>query len=434
MSAHFELAHDNWRSTEARIFADELRQAQPVVRDKISRQFGLSLAYDSEGIRVDYDGRKVGFGSFSSAKGGITFSISPKVDDFDVKALFTCIDSLDFNNRIVQFENSQNADVHQEQEGAFSWAFLLGLLEEINDFGIHNFLIFNSKKIIKGRSSIVGKPMAKSLVLNMAHGFFGVDCEVLDNYRQRQYASLFYFTAKSIYQDLVKWQAVIKRSDTNLKGIFNSIATKLKQFSNVPFSPNLLRELSHPPFTYGVKSLLMRCIRYWQWKGLLATSNSRNVNKFWSVSIALDNAFELYAGHMIEQMLKDSKKIPKGRYSYSFDFKDPRYPGNRIEREIEPDHIYIFPKTDDIVIAEIKYSNHIAVREHVAQLISYLKYDAFQFSTNKKVGLLVYPGTVLTCKKIPCFDANIYLLTLPAKVDFIGVTPSLDLKLLLTQF
>lgn len=427
MTAHFELAHNNWKSESARLFADELRQASPLSRERISRQFGLTLAFDAEGIRADYDGRKIGFGSFSSKQGKITFSISPKIDDFDVRALFDCIDSLNLYNNIVQFENNQNADV-KEEENEFSWAFLLGLLDDINNFGMHNFLIFNSKKLLVGRSSIIGRPIAKSLVLNMARGRFGVDCEVLDNYRQRQYASLFYATAKSVFHDLINWQAVIKRSDARISATYNSISAKFKQFSDIPFSSRLLLELSHPPYTYGVKTLLMKCLRYWHWKGTFAANNSRTESTFWSISIALDNAFELYAGQIVRTILSKSEKIPKAKYPYSFDFKDSRLPNDRLEREIEPDHIYVSHETDEMVIAEIKYSNHLAIRDHVAQLIAYLSYGGYPFSTKKKIGLLVYPGALFSCEKIPCFEQDIYLLTLPANEEFLRVTPKLTFK------
>lgn len=427
MTVHFELAHDSWRSGDARIFAEELSQAHPIARDKISRQFGLTLAFDSTGIRVDYDGRKIGFGSFSSKKGKTTFSISPKVDEFDVRALFNCIDALALYSKIVQVESNQEANVHEETENPFSWTFLLGLLEDINDFGTHHFLIFNSKKVLNSRSSVIGRPVAKSLVMNMARGRFGIDCEVLDNYRQRQYASLFFATAKSIFHDLLNWQAVIKRSEVRLSSTYNSIASKLKPFSDVSFSPRLLLELSHPPYTYGVKTLLFKCIRYWRWKGIFASSNSRNAHNFWSVSIALDTAFELYAGQILAKMLGKRKKIPKSSYAYSFDFKDSRYPNHRIQRDIEPDHIFLDSDSEGLVIAEIKYSNNLAIRDHVAQLIAYMSYDPYPFATKTRTGLLVYPGTELSCEKIPNFKYDIYLLTLPAKEQFVMAAPPLNL-------
>lgn len=431
MTVHFDLPHDGWRTSDARIFANALRQAPALVRDKICRQFGFTLAFDLEGIRVDYDGRKVGFGSFCNDCDRITFAVSPKIEDFDIKALFKCIDSLHLFNKIVQFDNNQQADVHEQQDESFSWVFLLGLLDDINNFGIHNFLIFNSKKVLKGRSAIVGRPIAKSLVMNVALGRFGVDCEVLDNFRQRQYASLFFHTAQSIYKDLSNWQSIIKRSDSNLTNTFHSIAAKLKHFSDIPLSQNLLRELSHPPFTYGVKDLLMKCIRYWKWKGIVATSNSRSNNAFWSVSIALDQAFELYAGHVIGKMLKQSTKIQKQRYSFTFPIKDLRFPKDRVEREIEPDHIYVIDENALVIIAEIKYSNQLAVREHVGQLISYLKYSDFPFLFKDRIGLLVYPGQSLLLQPIPNFEANIFLLTLPANEEFVTNVPDLDLERLL---
>lgn len=432
MTVHFEFSNNNWQSLEARAFAEELRKSLPGVRDRICKQFGLSLGFDAEGIKVDYDGRKIGFGNFSNKDTSVTFSIDPKVEDFDVRALFTCIDSLSFYNKIVHLNGGSNAEVHEEKNDIFSWTFLLGLLDEINEFGVHHFLIFNSKKILKGRSSIIGRPIAKSLVTNLAMGRFGVDCEVLDNYRQRQYATLFFQTAKSISKDLSQWQSVMKRSDVNLKGTYNSISSKLKQFSDIPFSPRLILELAHPPYPYGVKKLMMQCVRYWKWKGIFASNNSMNVSSFWSVSVALDFAFELYAGHMMKNMLPQSFKAPKQKYPYSFNFDDSRCPEGRINREIEPDHIFRITGTDHLVIAEIKYSNQMAVREHVAQLLAYLKYDLYPFPTQKRTGFLIYPGRTLAIKKIPCFDVDIYMLTLPAIETYISNPPKLDLKLLLT--
>ena len=148
MTLHFELAHDSWRTENARVFADELRQAPPLVRDRISKQFGLTLAFDAGGIRVDYDGRKVGFGSFSNNQGKTTFSISPKVDDLDVTALFNCIDALDLSNNIVRFENSQESSVHEEQTNPFSWAFLLGLLDEINQTGTTGIMATHDHRVV----------------------------------------------------------------------------------------------------------------------------------------------------------------------------------------------------------------------------------------------------------------------------------------------
>jgi hypothetical protein len=171
-------------------------------------------------------------------------------------------------------------------------------------------------------------------------------------------------------------------------------------------------------------------MRYWKWKGIFATSNSRSSNSFWSVSIALDYAFELYAGHIIGKMLSQSTKLSKQRYGFSLPIKDLRFPKDKIEREIEPDHIYLLGENNATVIAEIKYSNQLAIREHVGQLMAYLKYSEFPFSSENRIGLLVYPGQSLLLQRIPNFDANMFLLTLPAKEDLVINVPELDIKLL----
>ena len=418
MSRHYQFDTGSWKSNDSRFFAKELSCASVESRERIWREFGLSLSFDAIGLRVDYDGRKIGFGSFKNSNGKITFSINPKVDDLDVRALFDCIDKLNLSNKIVDVRRDQEASV-QDEDSTFSWTFLLGLLDEINNFGVHHFSIFNSKKILRGRSSVVGRPIAKSLAINLGMGRFGIDCEVLDNYRQRQYASLFLATAKSAVQDLVSWHNTLGRSNVHPRTILMSIDSKMKPYANVPFSLRLVTELSHPPFSYGVKSLVAKCVQYWRWKGMFASSNGLANGAFWSVSIALDKAFELYAGHILEKAYKDFDKVPKSTYSYSFDFVDSRLPNEKLSRSIEPDHIYINRKTNELIVAEIKYSNHLAVREHVSQLIAYLSYTNYPFRVEQKTGLLVYPGDTFRVEKIPNFEANLFLVTMPARDDFI---------------
>lgn len=418
MSRHFQFDTGSWHSSDSRIFADELSRSSAESRERISREFGLSLSFDSKGLRIDYDGRKIGFGSFKNANGKISFSINPKIDDLDIRTLFNCIEKLNLSNKIVDIKRDQDVSI-QEEDATFSWAFLLGLLDEINNFGVHNFSIFNSKKILRNRSSVVGRPIAKSLAINIGLGRFGIDCEVLDNYRQRQYASLFLATAKSALQDLVSWHNTLGRSNVHPRSTFVSIESKLKPFANVPFSMRLITELSHPPFAFSVKTLVAKCVQYWRWKGMFASNNSSASSLFWSVSIALDRAFELYAGHILKNSFKEFQKIPKANYTYSFDFVDARFSNDRLDRSIEPDHIYLNEKTNDFVVAEIKYSNHLAIREHVSQLISYLAYKNYPFQIENKTGFLIYPGSAFKVEKIPNFEANIFLVTLPVNDSFI---------------
>jgi hypothetical protein len=419
MSKHFQFDTGSWQSNDARIFAEELSHSSAESRSRVGRAFGLTLSFDAVGLRVDYDGRKIGFGSFNTPRGKVTFSINPKVDDVDLKALFNCIEKLDLFSKIVEIKRDQEISVHDENS-SFSWTVLLGLLDQINDFGLHHFSIFNSKKILRSRSSIIGRPIAKSLVLNLGRGKFGIDCEVLDNYRQRQYATLFLATGKSVFQDLNSWCNIIGRSNVHPRTMFGSIDSKLKPFADVPFSMRLVTELSHPPYSYGVKSLVAQCVQYWRWKGMFASSNGSIDNgSFWSVSIALDKAFELYAGQILKKALYNFDKLPKNNYSYSFDFIDKRFPKEKLSRSIEPDHIYVNSNTKEFIVAEIKYSNNLAIREHVSQLISYLSYSNYPFLIGKKIGLLVYPGDSFNLEKIPNFEVNIFLLTIPVSDDFI---------------
>lgn len=416
---HFNFDANSWPSSQARLFAEKLSQANPRAREEICTDFGFSLSFDSIGIRIEHDGRKVGFGGFDCLGAGITFSVYPKVDNFDLRALFDCIQSLNLYNKIVTIKNSQSTET-QDECNMFSWAFLLGLLSEINEFGVHHFSVFNSKKVLLGRNTVVGRPIAKSLALNFAKGKLGIDCEVLDNFRQRQYASLFLATAKSVVQDLRSWSNIICRSNVHPQSLFNSASSKLKNFADVPFTLRLVTELSRPPYAYGVQQLVTSCCQYWKWKGFFSSSNSKSKGSFWATSIAIDKAFEIYAGEILAKSFVGMKKIPKQAYSYSFNFADERSPDDLLARSIEPDHIYIDLNVNQILIAEVKYSNNLAVRDHVSQLISYLAYVSYPFNTQAKIGLLIYPGKTFNIERIPGFAAKIFLVTLPVSRNFIS--------------
>ncbi len=208
MSMHFNFDANSWHTAEARIFAERLSQANKRVREEICTDFGFKLGFDYEGVRLEHDGRKVGFGGFDSCGYKLTFSVYPKVENFDLRALFDCIQNLNSFNKIVSIKNGQATNA-QNESNMYSWTFLLGLLSDINEFGTHHFSVFNSKKILTGRNSVIGRPIAKSLALNFAKGKLGIDCEVLDNFRQRQYASLFLATAKFALRDLHSWSNII---------------------------------------------------------------------------------------------------------------------------------------------------------------------------------------------------------------------------------
>ena len=416
---HFNFDANSLHTSQSRLFAEILSKANANTREEICTDFGFHLSFDSDGIRLEHDGRKVGFGGFDSLGSKITFSVYPKVENFDLRALFDCIQNLNSFNKIVTIKNSQNTNA-QDDRDMYSWTFLLGLLSDINEFGTHHFSVFNSKKVLSGRRSVVGRPIAKSLVQNFAKGRLGIDCEVLDNFRQRQYASLLLATAKSVLHDLRSWSNIIYRSNVHPQSLFNSAASKLKTFADIPFTFRLVTELSRPPYAYGVQQLVTKCCQYWKWKGFISSNNAKNNGSFWTTSIALDKAFEIYAGEILADCLAGMKKIPKRTYSYSFDFVDERSPDARLSRSIEPDHIYTNSAQHQVFIAEVKYSNSLAVREHVSQIISYLTYENYPFNANYKTGLLIYPGMTFNIERIPGFSAQVLLVSLPVSESFIA--------------
>jgi hypothetical protein len=417
-TTHFELAPSDWRTASSKLFAEALRKASPPVRDEICRLYGLKVVFDGDGTRIDYDGQRVGFGGFKTVAGPVSFSIQPKVDGLDVQSLFDAIDHYELTDKVVQFDNGRESSV-SEQENELSWTYLLSLFQDIADFSAHNFLVFNARTKITLRGGLRGRAIAKSLIMNNVTGRLGIDCEVLDNLKQRQYATLFLETAKQVFRDLKSWHAIIRRSDHATASQMHSITAKFAPFADVPFSLNLVRMLAHPPYSYGVRPLLERCLQYWRWKGIYAAQESGQKGAFWSVSIALNRAFEVYAGHILEQGLPNFTRLGKEKYGYDVFLNSGSSRSQKLQRAIEPDHIYVNKADKAAIVAEVKYSTNYAPREHVAQLISYMQYRKFDdLVPHPRVGLLVYPGSGYIVSEIMGFDNRLFLMIIPVERNF----------------
>jgi hypothetical protein len=415
---HFELLPNAWRTKSSKLFADALRHAPAQVRDEICELYGLKLVFAGDGIRIDYNGQRIGFGGFKTPAGLVSFSIQPKTDGLDVQSLFDAIDSYHLTDKVVQFDDGRESSV-SEQEKEFSWTYLLALFEEIADFSAHNFLIFNARTKVTLRGGLRGRAIAKSLIINNITGRLGIECEVLDNLKQRQYATFFLETAKQVFRDLKGWNAIIRRTDHATQSKMHSINAKFAPFADVPFSLTLVRMLAHPPYSYGVRPLLERCLQYWRWKGIYAAQEGGQKGAFWSVSIALDRAFEVYAGHVLDKSLHGFRGLPKEKYDYHISLDGDSDDLPEQPRAIEPDHIFINEAAETAIIAEVKYSNNHAPREHVAQLISYMQYKGFNDRVpQKRVGVIVYPGSAYKISEITGFDNRLFLMTIPTKPNF----------------
>ena len=112
--------------------------------------------------------------------------------------------------------------------------------------------------------------------------------------------------------------------------------------------------------------------------------------------------FETLFGEEIEH-------IQKRRFSYTEDLDE--------DRLLEPDHIYVDKKNRKLTVVEVKYSNNIAVRDHVAQLISYLDFQYAEWNGFEKVGLVVYPGNIPSCEKLTSFKHDLRIAKVTSDIE-----------------
>jgi hypothetical protein len=413
---HFELTPNSWRSEDSRVFADLLVAADKGDRRAVCDSFGLGISVGDLGLQTDWDGTKIGIGSFRAFDINVTFEVFPKVDVFEIAALFRALEKLGISDSTIKFGPSGSVGTTRSISNNYEAPFIIQLLENIFAFQTSQFFIFNSRKKLEMRGAIKGRPAPKSLVINFLHGRLAIDCHVLDNAKQREVASLLFETARSAVQDLKMWGQLLKRDFSKFESRMKNVDAIYRSLPVSPLSNNLLHSVSIPPYPFGTKNIVEQCLTYWTLKGRYAPSENFKVSNFSAMTVDVARAFEQYAGVVLGLIFKDY--TPRDWPLLSYSFEDPNS-GTQCSRQIIPDHILICEEKYDLLIGEIKYSTDYGSRAHVSQLISYLDFNKFPDRIDSRTGVLVYPGDQYSVVDLSGFNAQIKIMTIPVSTEFL---------------
>ncbi|WP_407507080.1 hypothetical protein [Vibrio parahaemolyticus] len=386
-----------------------LLQCDGATRKHICDIYGFKIQMDGDDFLISHDGQRIGAGKVSVLGKSYAIEVYPKNTGLKINELFSYFGA-GLNKAYGSIHNLSYQGI-EGKSGEYSFSFLLGLLSELSSFGVHFFNIYSTRKKVNSKGKPQGRIVPKSFVKNQLMGKFDeFECEILDNSQLRLFATVFYHTAMSVSNDLSKLGA-----SNALKGLDIQLLTKvatlrLKPYVLPGFSRQMLNRLSKPPYPFGVKELFFRCLKYWTNKGGFSASESNNAMSFTGFSMRLDYLFEDYVGLLFEKLFGEKvEHIPKRRFSYTEEFDE--------DRMIEPDHIYVDKKNRKLTVVEVKYSNNIAVRDHVAQLISYLDFQYAEWDGFEKVGLVVYPGNFPSCKKLTSFKHDLRITKVTSDIE-----------------
>lgn len=378
------------------------------LRKEICDIYGFKLLIDGDNYIASHDGRKIGAGSISVNGRTYHFEIKPKNSGILFSELTNLFGhGLDgYYGNVHSFTQSGSTDIKSE----YSFSYLLGLLSDLSNFGTHFFNIYSSRKRVISKGKPKGRIVPFSFVKSQLMGKFDqFECEVLDNSNLRLFATVFYHTAMSVSKELEFWTKTTAMSGIEAENMKKSVVAKLKPYIVDGFSQQLISRLSRPPFPFGVRELFSKCLRYWKSNGDISCASAGPKMNFSGFSIKLDALFEDYAGILFARLFNNCQHLPKNRYEYAREIDNVR--------QLEPDHIFVDIESKRLIIVEVKYSNNIAVREHVAQLIAYLDYKYAGLEAYDKIGILVYPGLEPECTYLDSFSHNISVAKINSNID-----------------
>lgn len=370
------------------------------VRSEVCKSFGLVLELSGKLPSLTYLGQRSGRAQLRTPTSIAEIEVVPKNPGIDLSELLSAAAKRGSTENYGALIGSFSSGVGGESS-EFSFAYLLGLLNDIKNLGTHAFEIYNGKHRELRFGSPAGRLVPRSFVINQIKGENAAfECELINNEQFRKYACVFFYTALSICRRLSHCLPENSISGVRLKETERLVRSRLGTYVVHKFSLPLVVTLSKPPYPFGMRELVLSCLKYWlEWRKLSGEKSNRPFS-FEGHYLRVDKLFEDYVGIIFEEALgEDFSYLPRSAYSYGSQAG--------IFRSIEPDHVYVNHTKRQILIAEAKYSNDIARRDNLAQLLAYISYRYPKWSDFTSFGFLVYPGDVFEAFAISEFSRKV---------------------------
>jgi len=411
-------------SEESEAFAEVLLRSDPDIRRCVLKGFGLTIELKADPPRISHDGIRIGMGSFETEDGSsVHFTISPKTDAVALRNIYKALANSSVQFQHARFESLSEIAPAEDAPDGFTPAYLLSLLNEIADSARHLLGTIFEKKQLRVRGGIRGRPILVPSFTSMRLGRgIAFACDVLDDRGLRDYAVVLLGTAQSIVELLRDWGRLVgDRAEVELAKM-RFISSRFGLWDTSAFSASTLYKICRPPFPYGLREVLYRCLRYWQWRqGIHMAEPGSATFRYYHLVVNLAKLFELYVSESWSlSAAPDFRTLDAGPYQYGIDGID----GISEERRIEPDHFLLNASKKILVVIDAKYRDDVGASGQVQQIVAYTSFcyensgslSGFigeREASRKVVGVLVYPASDWQVGRVTGFSQPIYCIRMP---------------------
>ena len=371
------------------------------------------MSYRSGRFEVDSDGTKFGAGGFVGAAGTISFEILPKTSEFEIAALLEAIKALDSEDKIISFgESIDDLDFQTDSSDNLTLAFLQRISDEIESFDVRNLRTFSSRELVRTGAAIRGRPDSTSIVRSITRSSLQIDCHILDNYRQRLFATLFYLTLREVRILLASWGHV--KGDDRYTSKRDQKIANLEALALPIHLDYVLNATRQAPFPFGTKVLAKECSRFWRLYGRFGIDDRSSGLGFVTMAVDAAKAFEIYALAYFARLFPGYEQLSGAEFSYELRAESPL---DVRTRSIKPDHLMYDAVGRHLVALEVKYSLDLGARSHISQIMTYLNYDSYPFEFDLRQAFLIYPGTEFRRWNVGNFNSSLEVVTIPVSVE-----------------
>ncbi len=407
----------SFRGKDSEMLAECLGEATEQIRQHVRSAYGLQIVADSKPMRVMHDGRKVGIGSFAVAESVVHFAILSKVQKDALSCMLSALSDSERAKGHVRFDSLMKDGPVTSEESEFAPAYQKALFEDIVKTLRRLSEVYTSKRIIKTRGGIRGRPLLRQSINNIVLGRkLEFQCEILNDQVMVPYVVALLATAKQLYSDLLEVAEFVPGMTSAIGAMYRSASSSYPGVDVSSFNRSLLYRVCRPPFPYNLRGIMLRCLRYWQSQGRFSfAEHGHQGMDYWGMIADMDLLFEDYIGKVLESTCNEFCDVRSSRIGY-YTMGDAAADD---DHSIKPDHIVVNRGSGVGIVVDAKYRTDIATSSQVAQIISYLSYSRFEEfdECEKKVGVLAYPGEEFDVVPIEGFDREIYAMRVPVRED-----------------